>query len=198
MDEVTRQALDYYQCKRFNDQIEYYRDRSSEYQGAQLQASAWSGVFLVLSALGAALGTADIAGLRRTWAIAAAVFAALSAAVVSYAATYQYDTLAQTYQGAVDALGLLAPDRPGADGSGSDVDRYVGQAESILLAEVERWGKSAESVDTLTGSRTAGTSAGSSDANAPGPPSASAGTPPGGAAGPAGAAPGQGQNHNTE
>jgi hypothetical protein len=148
MDEDAKEALEYYQSRRFDDQRTWYARRSDEFDRAQRQAGFCSAVFLVLSAFAAALGTADIGGQRRGWAIAAAVAAALSAAIASYAATYQFDTLARTYNRAVDALGLLAPDLPGLDGADGDVGEYVGRAETILLGEVERWGKSTDGVGT--------------------------------------------------
>lgn len=177
MDEDAREALDYYQSRRFDDQRRFYRARSDEFQSAQHQAGVWSGVFLVVSALTAALGTADIGGQRRGWAIAAAAAAALSAAIASYAATYQFDTLARTYDRALDALGLLAPDRPGLDGKDGDIGQFVDHTEAILLGEVERWGKSAEAADHPTGAPRTGTPASPVVGGAPAPPSENADAP---------------------
>jgi SMODS and SLOG-associating 2TM effector domain 1 len=145
MNEETVQAIRFYQKYRFEDQEHWYQDRTDEYEAAQRQAGFWSAVLLVLSALAAALGAANVARERGVWAIAAVALAALGAAVTSYAATYQFDSLARSYGRALDALGLLTPDRPGLEGVDGDLTQYIGRAEAVLLGEVERWGKTTES-----------------------------------------------------
>jgi SMODS and SLOG-associating 2TM effector domain 1 len=162
VDARDEQALQLYMKYRFTQQESWYATRCEEYEAAQRQAAIWTGVLLVLAAAAAALGTADSFGERRVWAVAAAAAAALSAAVTSYASTYQFDTAAHGYRGTLDALGLLRPDEPGLDGGpDGDVGNYVGRAEEVLTSEVEHWavtsrGNKAENEDATPPSATNG------------------------------------------
>jgi SMODS and SLOG-associating 2TM effector domain 1 len=146
VDESTAQALRLYQERRFRDQQSWFGERIDEYKAAQRQAGAIAGVLLVVSAAAAAMGTADLWGDRRAWAIVAAAAAATSAAINAYASTYQFDAVARGYQQALDALGRLEPDRPGPD-TAPDVSlpAYVARAEAVLLGEVEHWAATSDS-----------------------------------------------------
>ncbi len=140
MDARNAEALQLYMKYRFTQQESWYAGRCEEYEAAQGQAAICAAVLLILAAAAAALGTADSFGERRVWAVVAAAAAALSAAVTSYASTYQFDTVAHGYRGTLDALGLLKPDEPGLDGGpDGDVGNYVGRAEDVLTSEVEHW-----------------------------------------------------------
>jgi hypothetical protein len=139
MNDQESQGLNFYQAFRFDEQQRWYQMRADEYESAQRQAGLGSATFLVLSALAAALGVANVGGHRPLWAVGAAVMAAVSAAITSYAASFQYDTLAQSYERAADALGLIAPERPGLDSIDGDIGSYVDRVEAILLGEVDSW-----------------------------------------------------------
>ncbi len=151
MDAQSSEALGLYMKYRFADQESWYTSRYDEYEAAQRQAAVWAGVLLVVAAAAAALGTADAWGQRRPWAVVAAGAAALSAAVTSYASTYQFDTVAQGYRRALDALGLLKPEEPGIDGGpDGDVESYVARTEAVLTREVQHWvvtGRRSKAVD---------------------------------------------------
>jgi SMODS and SLOG-associating 2TM effector domain 1 len=140
VDAQNSEALRLYTKYRFADQESWYSSRGDEYEAAQRQAALWAGVLLVVAAAAAAMGTADSWGQRRAWPVVAAGAAALSAAVISYAATYQFDTVAHGYRRALDALGLLKPEEPGIDGGpDGDLENYVARTEAVLTREVDQW-----------------------------------------------------------
>jgi hypothetical protein len=145
MEASSKKGLDLYRRLRFQEQYTWYRDRSDEYETAKRQARLLTALLLLVSATAAPMAAADIGGHHRVWAITVAAAAAGSAAVTSYAAVYQFDTLASSYRRTMDALGSLAPDEPGLDGLAGDIGAYINSTERVLLDEVEGWTRATRS-----------------------------------------------------
>ena len=100
----------------------------------------------MLAAVAGALASADIAGWRRWWAVAAAVLGGVASAVTGFETSYQFDRLARNYEKTVAALARAMSRFPGdactADGDESTaIASAVAEVEGVLLAEVDQWAK---------------------------------------------------------
>jgi hypothetical protein len=131
-----------YRRNRLDDQARYYGRRSRLFERARRWTLTTSALLLVLSALFGALASAD--GSRRAmWAFLAAAFAAGATGVAVYEASSGFERLSRQYQQTLaalrlaDAVGPSAAD--GTDVTPSALGTFVGDVETILLAEVESW-----------------------------------------------------------
>lgn len=144
MSERSRQALTLYRAARVEDQVDYYRRTSAEYDRAGAQSVALSAVLLSLTSLAGALAGLEISG-KMGWAIAAAVIPAVSTAVAAYDAVFGFDRFSKLYGDAMRSLRLVEePDLAGiADDrvAAAEVAAYVDAVEAVLLKEQAQWGQ---------------------------------------------------------
>jgi hypothetical protein len=150
MSERSRQALTLYRAARVEDQIEYYRRTSAEYDRAGAQSVAVSAVLLSLTTLAGALAGLQISG-KMGWAIAAAVIPAVSTALAAYEATYGFDRVSKLFGDAMRSLRLVEePDLADSADEAEAVAKvaaYAGSVEDILLKEQAQWGQLTAEVD---------------------------------------------------
>jgi hypothetical protein len=141
----SAQVADLYRRYRLEHQKSFYRNRAREFRRARNQARITAAVFLVLASLSGALGGADVGGQRMWWAVAAAALGALAAALTSYEAVVGFDRLSRDYDKTIAALARLETRLPGGacvpDATDGEVAAFVGQAEAVLIGEVDRWAK---------------------------------------------------------
>lgn len=162
MSERSRQALTLYRTARVEDQVDYYRRTSAEYDRAGAQSVALSAVLLSFTTLAGALAGLDISG-KMGWAIAAAVIPAGSTALAAYDAVFGFGRFSKLYGDAMGSLRLVEePDLAGiADEkvAAAEVAAYADAVEAVLLKEQAQWGQ-------LTGQiEVPGTDAGPSQAH---------------------------------
>jgi hypothetical protein len=144
MSDRLRQALMLYRAARVDDQVDYYRRTSAEYDRAGAQSVALSAVLLSLTTLAGTLAGLEISG-KLGWAIAAAVIPAVSTAIAAYDAMFGFERVSKLFGDAIRSLRLVEePDLTGiADEAeaAAKVAAYAGAVESVLLKEQAQWGQ---------------------------------------------------------
>jgi hypothetical protein len=143
MSDRSRQALMLYRAARVEDQVDYYRRTSAEYDRAGAQSVALSAVLLSLTTLAGTLAGLEISG-KMGWAIAAAVIPAVSTAFAAYEAIFGFERVSKLYADAMRSLRLIEePDLAGVDdeSGASEVAAYAGAVEAVLLKEQAQWGQ---------------------------------------------------------
>jgi SMODS and SLOG-associating 2TM effector domain 1 len=144
MNERSRQALALYRAARVEDQVDYYRRSSAEYDRAGAQSVALSAVLLSLTTLAGTVAGLEISG-KMGWAIAAAVIPAVTTALAAYEAIFGFERVSKLYGDAIRSLRLVEePDLAGiADEAeaAAKVAAYAGAVEAVLLKEQAQWGQ---------------------------------------------------------
>jgi SMODS and SLOG-associating 2TM effector domain 1 len=150
MSERSRQALTLYRAARVEDQADYYRRASAEYNRAGAQSVALSAVLLSLTTLAGTLAGLEISG-KIGWAIAAAVIPAASTALAAYDAIFGFDRVAKLYADAMSSLRLVEePDLAGiADEAeaAAEVAAHASAVEAVFLKEQAQWGQLTAEID---------------------------------------------------
>jgi hypothetical protein len=104
-------------------------------------------VFMVLTAAVAALGSANVGGLKWLWSILAIAFPALSAALSAYNTFYAFERQGKIYGDAANALLRARVDSPELKPAMDDaafekaLSAHVEQVEQILRNEQAQWGQ---------------------------------------------------------
>ena len=144
-DASSAQLADLYQRYRLADQRRFYRRRALEFRRARNQARITAASLLVLASVAGALGSADVAGWRTTWAVMATALGALAAALTSYEAAYSFDRLSREYDQTDAGLAVLEARLPGQPCGplvgDAEVAAFVERAEALLISEVDRWSR---------------------------------------------------------
>jgi SMODS and SLOG-associating 2TM effector domain 1 len=144
MIERSRQALMLYQAARVEDQVDYYRRTSAEYDRAGAQSVAQSAVLLSLTTLAGTLAGLEISG-KMGWAIAAAVIPAVATALAAYDAIFGFERVSKLYADAIRSLRFIEePDLAGIDDeaeAAAEVAAYAAAVEAVLLKEQAQWGQ---------------------------------------------------------
>ena len=144
MSERSRQALALYRAARVDDQVDYYRRTSAEYDRAAAQSVALSAVLLSLTTLAGALAGLEISG-KMGWAIAAAVIPAVSTALAAYDAIFGFERVSKIFADAMRSLRLIEePDLVGIEDdaeAAAEVGAYADAVEAVLLKEQAQWGQ---------------------------------------------------------
>lgn len=139
-----REFVTLYRDKRFDDQRQWYAQRTAEYERAHDQLLTATAVALFVTAVAGALAAADVAGLRVTWAILAAAASGLASLLGGYDQLLGYEHNAKIYRDAQAGLGQLRatapwetpdPTHPG------DIDTFVTDVETVLQHEINQWGQ---------------------------------------------------------
>jgi len=142
-----QQFLALYKSGRFQDQRDFYESRRREFDAARDQVLWLTSVFMVMTAAVAALGSANVGGLKWLWSILAIAFPALSAALSAYNTLYAFERQSKIYGDAANALLRARADSPDLKPSMDDVafekalGAHVEQVEQILRNEQAQWGQ---------------------------------------------------------
>jgi hypothetical protein len=143
----TEQALEVYARYRFTDQLTWYEERIKEFEAARGQVITLSGVLLFLASASGFLAASDVVAGRVLWAVLAAVFSALSAAIAAYSTLIGFEHVAKLYGDAAAALDHLRTDMPdpahlpAGPVAGSAVESFVANVEAIFRKESGQWGQ---------------------------------------------------------
>ncbi|HWC69038.1 MAG TPA: SLATT domain-containing protein [Acidimicrobiales bacterium] len=141
-DRWSEEFLLAYRAHRIDDQMAFYARRAEDNERARREALWISALCLVLSALFGALATADERR-RQVWAVVAAGFGALAAAVGAYEAAFGFERLSRQYEDTRGALHIADVRGPQDSEDGalepSDLLQFVNGVEGILRSEVDSW-----------------------------------------------------------
>jgi hypothetical protein len=156
MNELKRnQFLELYQKYRFEEQINYYRNRQKEFSGAQTQALTISILLILLAAIAGALEAIDVPWLKITCQIVATIAPVLSTALAGYNALYAFEQQAKLFQDTSynlqQARSLIPELKPGAsdDEYTGQLRKFVHEVEDTFLAEQGQWGQLARNMKPL-------------------------------------------------
>jgi len=147
MTERAQQYLALYRKYRFQDQLDFYESRQREFDSARGEVIRLTSIFMVLTALAAALAAANIGGLHALWSILAVAFPALSTALSAYDGLYAFERQAKLYGDAANALLGARADSPDFKQPMDDaafeaaLSAHVQQVEQILSREQAQWGQ---------------------------------------------------------
>jgi hypothetical protein len=147
MRERDQQFLALYEKHRFEDQRAFYDSRRREFDSARDQVLWLIAVFMVLTAVVAALASANVGGLKALWSILGVAFPALSTALSTYNALYAFERQAKIYGDAANALLRAHADSPDLKPPMDDaafqeaLSAHVEQVEQILRNEQAQWGQ---------------------------------------------------------
>jgi len=147
MNEGSQQVLEVYTKYRFTDQLTWYGDRIQEFEAARQQLITVSGVLLFLASAAGFLAASNVADLRPWWAVAAAVFSAVSAAIAAYSTLMGFEHVSKLYGDAVATLDRLRADMPDPSHLPSGPEAYptikafVTNVETVFRKEAGQWGQ---------------------------------------------------------
>lgn len=149
------QFLELYRRFRYEDQINFYKNRHREFSRAQAQAITISIVLIFLAAIAGALESIDVPWLRITCLLAAAICPVLSTMLAAYNALYAFEQQAKLYQDTthnlLQARVLIPPLK--AELSDGEYDgqlkNFVKEVEGIFLSEQGQWGQLARNMKPL-------------------------------------------------
>lgn len=147
MIEHPQQVLDLYRTYRVEEQInDFYTPRSDEYRSAYRQSLATKRVLLGLGAIAGVLASTNVGGQRVLWSVLAAVFPALSTALLAYDGLISFERLTKLYGDVVRSV--IRVDEPPKDNpQASDVTDYVATVEGIFLREQGQWGQLTQDIE---------------------------------------------------
>ena len=132
-----------YRAARVEDQVDYYRRTSAEYDRAGAQSVALSAVLLSLTTLAGILAGLEVSA-KMGWAIAAAVIPAVATALAAYDAIFGFERVSKLYADAMRSLRFIEePDLTGIDdeAEAAEVAAYAAAVEAVLLKEQAQWGQ---------------------------------------------------------
>jgi hypothetical protein len=147
MTEPDQQFITLYRSHRFQHQCVFYDSRRKEFEAARDEVGSVTAVFLILTAVAAALASANIGGFKPLWSILAVAFPALSTAFAAYNALYAFERQAKIYGDAANALLRARADSPDLKPPMDDaafqqaLGAHVEQVERILGSEQAQWGQ---------------------------------------------------------
>src|SRR5439155_15962636 len=95
-----------YRAARMEDQVDYYRRTSAEYDRAGAQSVALSAVLLSLTTLAGILAGLEVSA-KMGWAIAAAVIPAVATALAAYDAIFGFERVSKLYADAMRSLRFI-------------------------------------------------------------------------------------------
>jgi len=140
-DDSLRQFASAYDAHRVEDQMRFYNDRTARYERADSQAGLTSEILLGLAGIcGIVAAASPSLGL---WLGVVAVALAAGAAIVgSWAELIGFSKNSELYGAAAASIRHIRPRRPGQGPIDEDqVEAYMQEVESVLLGEVQSWGK---------------------------------------------------------
>ncbi|WP_045746842.1 SLATT domain-containing protein [Actinoplanes rectilineatus] len=126
-----------YRELRVTDQLEFYRQRATEYTRAARQAIAVRNTLLGLAATVGAAGQFIEGTGRVATGVAAAVLAAMAAAITAYETLIGFTPIAKLYEDAADSLEEADLHWDTGDDMAAEVDRI----ETVFHTEAGRWGQ---------------------------------------------------------
>jgi ABC-type transport system involved in cytochrome bd biosynthesis fused ATPase/permease subunit len=147
MTDRAQRYLEFYKKQRLEDQWTFYEDRRKEFEAARDEVVNLTVLFMVLTAVAAALAAANIGGFHALWSILAVVFPALSTGLSAYNGLYAFERQAKLYGDAANALFRATADSPDlkpameATAFAAAVSAHVQQVEQILSGEQAQWGQ---------------------------------------------------------
>jgi hypothetical protein len=144
MSRRSDEVLMLYRAARVEDQVDYYRRTSTEYDRAGAQSVALAAVLLSLTTLAGTLAGLEISG-KLGWAIAATVIPAVSTALAAYDAVFGFERVSKLYADAMRSLRLIEePDLAVIEDDAeaeAEVAAYAESVEAVLLKEQAQWGQ---------------------------------------------------------
>jgi hypothetical protein len=135
--------LELYRRCRVADQLGFYDKRGSEFGTAVSQLGIASAVVLALGATSAALAGAAVAG-AEVWAVLAAVFPAIAAAVAGFGSLYAFEQQTKIYADAAKVLRRIdrsPPDLGAAEDPAAALRAFVLASEDVFRREQGQWGQ---------------------------------------------------------
>jgi hypothetical protein len=142
------QFLALYKAHRYEDQLQFYKNRHEEFEAANTQAVTISIVLIFLTALTAGVASStNISWLKLTCLLVAAISPILSSALAGYSALYGFEQQAKLYQDTLNNLLQTSTKEPDLQQDLSDtssaqkIDEYVYEMENVLLVEQGQWGQ---------------------------------------------------------
>lgn len=145
-----QQFLELYRKHRYEDQLDFYKQRRREFTKAQTQAIFISIGLIFLVFIAGAFESVEVRWLKLTCLLAAAICPVLSTAFAAYSALYAFEQQAKLYQDTVNNLQrarVLVPDiRQGLSEAefAEQLNKYVDEVENIFLVEQGQWGQLAK------------------------------------------------------
>lgn len=150
-----QEVLRFYRKHRIDDQLDFYRSRSREFDNASGQALATSAVLLGLASAVGALSGANLS-LGWLWSILAVALPASATALAAYSSFYAFEQQSRIYGDALRAIRAASQvaeastpgsdrgdgDRPDGDGpDASTVADLVSRTEDAFAREQGQWGQ---------------------------------------------------------
>ena len=139
------QFLVLYTAYRYEDQLKFYEVRHEEFEVANIQAVTISIVLIFLTALTAGVASStNVAWLKLTCLLIAAISPILSSALAGYSALYGFEQQAKLYQDTINNLKkarVREPQLDLSDASAQQVNEYIQEIENVLLVEQGQWGQ---------------------------------------------------------
>ena len=145
-----QQVLKLYQKHRYEDQLNFYKQRHRELTMAQTQAIFISIGLMFVVCLAGALEQVNVQWLNLTCLWVAVICPILSTALAAYSTLYAFEQQAKLYQDTLNNLQrarvLLADleQRPSDDDFAVRLGNYVQTVENIFEAEQGQWGQLAK------------------------------------------------------
>ena len=146
MSQRNRDLLKFYAACRIDDQVNFYSDRSAQFDRATSQGLAVSAMLLGFSTAAGALAGTTV-GWATGWSAVATILPAISTALAAYVALYAFDQQSKIYGDALKALRAASRARPDPDSAleGQTPERniaeYVERIEGIFSQEQGQWGQ---------------------------------------------------------
>jgi ABC-type multidrug transport system fused ATPase/permease subunit len=145
-----QQFLKLYQKYRYEDQLNFYKQRHREFAKAQAQAIFISIGLMFIVCLAGALEQINIRWLNLTCLWLAVICPILSTAITAYGTLYAFEQQAKLYQDTLNNLQRVRVLLTDLEQGLSDDDfavrlgNYVQTVENIFLAEQGQWGQLAK------------------------------------------------------
>jgi uncharacterized membrane protein YgcG len=147
--------LQMYEQHRRKDQLDWYRDRSREFEKADRHAVDVSAGLMLLTTVVASLAAAGFAreaGLERLWALLGIVLPAVATAFAAYRTLFAFQQQAKVYRDAALSLQITRALAPDFTPDGSHVEgtlepeKYVLEVEQVFQREQSQWGQIAAEI----------------------------------------------------
>jgi hypothetical protein len=146
----NQQFLKLYQAYRYNDQLNWYRNRQGEFTKAQTQAIIISIVLIFLAGIAGIFSAVDLLWFKLVCLLGVAIFPVFSTMVAAYSALYAFEQQAKLYQDTINNLLQANADSPDLKQGLSEADfaqelgKFVLEVENIFLVEQGQWGQLAK------------------------------------------------------
>ena len=146
----TRKFFELYQRYRYDDQINFYKNRVQEFKQARIEAIWISIVLLGLTTLVAGVGSTNSipAWVKLISQVVAAILPILSTAIAAYNSLYGFEQQAKLYQDSIDNLDDAKDELELAVSANLDdiqfaqrIEKYVKDVEKVFHDEQGQWGQ---------------------------------------------------------